>query len=93
MRIELKDYNPLMAYYYFRSIFVQTLIHSQKKGLQNKNIFPNQVQEFPMPDWSLAKQNEIANIIKTKIYEQKAIDLQIQDKQKQILKLINNELK
>ncbi len=93
MRIELKDYNPLMAYYYFRSIFVQTLIHSQKKGLQNKNIFPNQVQEFPMPDWSLAKQNKIANIIKTKIDEQKAIDLQIQDKQKQILKLINNELK
>ena len=93
MRIQLKNYNPLLAYYYFRSVLIQTIIHSQKKGLQNKNIFPNQVQEFPMPDWSSEKQNEIANLIKSKIEEQKKIDIQIMKKQSEILKIIENVIK
>ena len=92
MRIQLKDFNPLLAYYYFRSIFIQTIIHSQKKGLQNKNIFPNQVQEFPMPDWSPEKQNELANMIKFKIDEQKKYDMKIQEKQNTILNIIQKEL-
>ena len=93
MRIQLKDFNPQLAYYYFRSIFIQTIVHSQKKGLQNKNIFPNQVQEFPMPDWSLEKQSKIATLIKEQIDAQKIIDEQILKKQQQILQIVENAVR
>lgn len=93
MRIQLKDFNPQLAYYYFRSIFIQTIVHSQKKGLQNKNIFPNQVQEFPMPDWSLEKQSKIATLIKEQIDAQKIIDEQILKKQHQILQIVENAVR
>ena len=53
MRIRLKDYDPLFAYYYMRSTYFQYLIEIYKKGLQNQNIFPIVVQEFPLPDLSL----------------------------------------
>ena len=39
----------------------------------NTNIFPNQVQEFPMPDWSLEKQTRIALKIKAQLDFQKKI--------------------
>ena len=48
--MKLENYNHLLAYYYFRSDFFQHLITTHKKGLQNHNIFPSQIQEFPIPD-------------------------------------------
>lgn len=93
MRIQLKDFNPLLAYYYFRSVFIQTIVHSQKKGLQNKNIFPNQVQEFPMPDWNLEKQAQIVAKIKDQLDAQKKIDDQIRQKQQEILQIVENAIK
>lgn len=58
IRIRLNEEKiiPLFAYYYFKSAFIQELIHFNKKGLQNKNIFPNQIQEFPVLDFTLEKQ-------------------------------------
>ncbi|HAI74114.1 MAG TPA: hypothetical protein DCS28_04060 [Candidatus Moranbacteria bacterium] len=80
MRIRLQNYNPLFAYYYFRSEYFQHLIHTNKKGLQNKNIFPSQIQEFPMIDISLEKQQKIVDEIKTEL-----------DKQEEMKKKINVE--
>lgn len=92
MRIRLKGFNPLLAYYYFRSEFFQHLITSHKKGLQNQNIFPSQIKEFPMPDWDETKQAEIVEQIKTQLDEQKEIDRQIEAKQQEINKIIEDAI-
>ena len=93
MRIRLDNFNPLLAYYYFRSIFFQHLITTHKKGLQNHNIFPSQIQEFPMPDWNEDKQTEMAEKIKSQIDAQNSIDNQIEEKQQQINEIIENAIK
>ena len=65
-RIRLKNYNNLFAYYFFRSDFFQYLVYTHKKGLgNNTNIFPSQIQEFPMLDWNETKQAQIVEKIKT----------------------------
>jgi len=93
-RIRLIDYNHRLAYYYFRSDLFQYLVYTHKKGLgNNTNIFPSQIQEFPIPDWSDKKQNEIVKKIKSKIDAQKEIDNKILDKQNEISKLIENAIK
>lgn len=79
MRIKLKNYNHLFAYYYFRSEFFQQLIYAHKKGLgNNTNIFPSQIQEFPMLDISADRQKEIVDEIKQEIDEQNKIKLEIE---------------
>ena len=93
-RIRLTGFDPLCAYYYFRSDFFQYLVYTHKKGLgNNTNIFPSQIQEFPMPDWDEAKQTEIVDKIKTKIDAQNLIDQQIEAKQQAINKIIEDAIK
>lgn len=93
MRIRLKGFNPELAYYYFRSEFFQHLITSHKKGLQNQNIFPSQIKEFPMPDWDETQQAEIVELIKTQLDQQKEVDRQIEEKQQAINKIIEDAIK
>ena len=93
MRIRLENFNPLLAYYYFRSVFFQHLITTHKKGLQNHNIFPSQIQEFPIPDWDETTQNKIVKKIKTQIDAQNLIDQKIEEKQKQISLIIESTVK
>ena len=93
-RIRLIGFNPLCAYYYLRSDFFQYLIYTHKKGLgNNTNIFPSQIQEFPMPDWDEAKQAQIVEAIKTQLDAQKLIDKQIEAKQQAISKMIEDAIK
>lgn len=92
MRIRLKGFLPLLAYYYFRSELFQYLIYTHKKGLQNQNIFPSQIQEFPMPDWDEQKQAQIVQKIKSQLDKQKEIDKQIEEKQMQIERLIEEAI-
>ena len=93
-RIRLKGFDPLCAYYYFRSDFFQYLVYTHKKGLgNNTNIFPSQIKEFPIPDWDEKKQAEIVDTIKTKIDEQKEIERQIEEKQQAINKIIEDAIK
>ncbi len=93
-RIRLTNYNTLFAYYFFRSEFFQYLVYTHKKGLgNNTNIFPSQIQEFPIPDWSEAKQSKIVEKIKTQIDAQNVIDIQIEQKQKEINLIIENAIK
>lgn len=92
MRIRLKSFSPLLAYYYFRSDFFQYLIYTHKKGLQNQNIFPSQIQEFPMPNWDEQKQAEIVQQIKVELDKQKEIDIQIEEKQQKIYQIIESSI-
>ncbi len=93
-RIRLTNYNTLFAYYFFRSEFFQYLVYTHKKGLgNNTNIFPSQIQEFPIPDWDDTKQTEIVEKIKSQIDAQNSIDRQIEEKQQQITEIIENAIK
>lgn len=93
-RIRLTNYNTLFAYYFFRSEFFQYLVYTHKKGLgNNTNIFPSQIQEFPIPDWNEEKQTEIVEKIKSQIDAQSIIDNQIEQKLQQINGIIENAIK
>lgn len=70
MRIRLKNYDVEFAYYYFRSVFIQGLINKYKMGVQNQNIYPKIVNEFPLPDIPIEEQNRLSKQIKHKIDEQ-----------------------
>lgn len=71
MRIRLQEYNPLFAYYYFRTEYFQYLVEINKKGLgNNTNIFPSQIQEFPMIDINLIEQQRIVDEIKAELDKQ-----------------------
>lgn len=94
MRIRLKDCSPLFAYYYFRTDYFQYLIEINKKGLgNNTNIFPSQIQEFPMIDAPIDKQKEIIEEVKDEIDKQKEIKSVIQKERDKIDQIIENCIK
>lgn len=84
MRIRLHNIDHHFAYYYFRSVYFQYLIEINYKGLQNNNIFPNQVQEFPIPDIPLELQCEISDKIKS--------HLEVQEKTKNRINCLRNQI-
>lgn len=89
MRIRLTDYNPIFAYYYFRSVYFQYLIEIYKKGLgNNTNIFPIVMQEFPIPNISLEEQQRIVDVIQSEINKQDDIKSQIDELRSQIDNII-----
>lgn len=94
MRFDESVINPEFAYLYFRSQYFQYLIEINKKGLgNNTNIFPNQVQEFPIPDIELSEQQKIIDMINTEIDKQKEIEKQIDEKKNEIREMIDKILK
>ena len=92
MRIRFQNYNSLLAYYYFRTDFFQHLIFTHKKGLQNQNIFPSQIKEFPILELSLIEQEEIVNTIKFEIDKQREFDKKIQQKKEKINTIIQESI-
>jgi len=93
MRIRLKNYNPLFAYYYFRTDFFQYLIYTHKKGLgNNTNIFPSQLREFPLPNLSEKQQEGIVNQIQASINQQLNIEQEIKTKKQIISDLIEKAI-
>jgi len=91
MRIRLKNYNHLFAYYYFRSTYFQYLVEINKKGLgNNTNIFPSQIQEFPLFDTSLEEQQQIVNEIKAELDKQEKIKKTIVEERNKIDEIIEN---
>ncbi|MDQ6952057.1 MAG: hypothetical protein Q9M15_00825 [Mariprofundaceae bacterium] len=94
MRIRLKDYNSLFAYYYFRTEYFQYLVEINKKGLgNNTNIFPSQIQEFPLLDISTEEQERIVFEIKTELDAQEKIKAQIAQERNKIDEVIENAIK
>lgn len=81
MRIRFEGYDPLFAYYYFRTTYFQYLVEINKKGLgNNTNIFPSQIQELPLLDISIKQQGEIVSEVKKKL-----------DHQEDLIRLIDKE--
>jgi type I restriction enzyme S subunit len=70
IRFDKSKYNPMFAYYFIRSKYFQYLIEIYKKGLQNQNIFPIVMQEFPIPDILQSKQQCIVDEIQAEISKQ-----------------------
>lgn len=94
MRIRLKDYNGLFAFYYFRTEYFQYLVEINKKGLgNNTNIFPSQIQELPLLDISLQKQQKIVNEIKAGLDAQERIKTEIDAQRNDIDTIIENAIK
>ena len=93
IRIKLLKYNYLFAYYYFRTEYFQYLIEINKKGLgNNTNIFPSQMQEFPMIDIPLKYQQKIVDKIKSKLDNQEKIKKQIEQQRNKIDRIIENAI-
>ena len=93
MRLRFQNYNPLFAYYYFRTKYFQYLIEINKKGLgNNTNIFPSQIQEFPLIDIPLNQQQNIVDEIKIELDKQEEIKKQIIIERNKIDSIIKNSL-
>ncbi len=92
IRIDATKYSPEFAYYYFRSTYFQYLIEIYKKGLQNQNIFPSVIQEFPMIDISLDMQHRIVDEIHSEIAKQDDIKAKISRLQSQIDTIIEESI-
>lgn len=93
MRIRLQNYNPLFAYYYFRTEYFQYLVEINKKGLgNNTNIFPSQIQEFPMIDISLKAQQKIVDEIKAELDKQEEIKSKIERERNKINEIIEKAI-
>lgn len=93
MRIRLSNYNPLFAYYYFRTEYFQYLVEINKKGLgNNTNIFPSQIQEFPLIDIHLPDQQKIVDEIKAELDKQEEIKKHIEAERNKIDKIIEETI-
>jgi type I restriction enzyme, S subunit len=88
IRFDEAKYNPQFAYYYLRSKYFQYLIEVYKKGLQNQNIFPIVMQEFPIPDISLPEQQRIVDEIQAEIENQEQLKAEIASLRNQIDEVI-----
>ena len=76
-----------------RSTYFQYLVEIYKKGLgNNTNIFPIVVQEFPLPDLSLAEQQKIVDAIQLEIDKQNEIKNQIATLRGEIDCIIENAI-
>lgn len=94
MRIRLQNYNSLFAYYYFRTEYFQYLVEVNKKGLgNNTNIFPSQIQEFPMIDIPLISQQKIVDEIKAELDKQEEIKKNIEKERNKIDEIIEKTIK
>ena len=94
MRFDENQINPMFAYYFFCTRYFQYLVEINKKGLgNNTNIFPNQIQEFPIPYISLVEQQQIIKNIKDELDKQKIIDKEIQQKKSEIETILTSVIK
>ena len=65
------------------------MVEINKKGLgNNTNIFPNQIQEFPIPYISLNEQKLIVDSINAELEKQKVIDKKIMKEREKIEKIL-----
>ena len=81
--------NPKFAYYYFRSQYFQYMIEINKKGLgNNTNIFPNNLQDFPIPNISIEEQKGIVYEIDKELKQQREIINSIETIMKRMDRLI-----
>ena len=93
MRVRFQNYDSLFAYYYFRTEYFQYLVEVNKKGLgNNTNIFPSQIQEFPMIDISLKDQQKIVDEIKTELDAQEQMNRKIEAERNKVDEIIEKAI-
>lgn len=94
MRVRLQNYNHLLAYYYFRTEYFQYLVEINKKGLgNNTNIFPSQIQEFPMIDIALKDQQRIVDEIKAELHKTEEMKHKIDAERAKIDEIIKKAIR
>lgn len=69
------------------------MIEIYKKGLQNQNIFPVVIREFPILDISITEQNRIVNVIQKEMSKQNSTREQISNLRNQIDEIIIETIK
>ncbi len=74
-------------------MYFQYLIEIYKKGLQNQNIFPVVIREFPILDISITEQNRIVNVIQKEMSKQNSTREQISNLRNQIDEIIIETIK
>ncbi|BCM93268.1 hypothetical protein IAD21_05157 [Abditibacteriota bacterium] len=69
MRLRFNEQmTPRFAWYYGRSLFFQSQIEREKRGMGNlTNIFPSQVETLFVPDIGRARQEELADAIEAEL--------------------------
>ena len=82
MKIRMKNINRDFAYYFFRSIYFQYLIE----------IFPCQIQEFPIPDIPAERQQKIVDKIRFKLKKQDETKCEIEKLRLEIDKIVEDNL-
>ena len=93
IRVDNKKYNPQFLTYFLRSILGVFQIERDYTGATNQiELYSSEIENFDIPDFSLAKQSEIVEKIKTQIDAQNEIDKQIEDKQQEINKIIESAI-
>lgn len=94
MRFDEMQINPLFAYFFFCTKYFQYLVEINKKGLgNNTNIFPNQIQEFPIPLISMEEQQVVIDKIVAELDKQKIIEEEIQKKRGKIEEILATVIK
>lgn len=92
IRFDETKCNPHFAYYYIRSKYFQYLIEIYKKGLQNQNIFPIVIQEFPFPNIPLTEQNRMVEEIQKEMGKQLDINNKIRNLHNEIDRVIQSTI-
>lgn len=93
IRVDEKKIIPKFAYYYFSSKYFQYLIEINKKGLgNNTNIFPNIIQEFPIPKLSLEEQRQLVNKVDEQLNNNQEIENKLTELRDEIDYIIESSL-
>ena len=83
----------ILNIFFFRTDYFQYLIEVNKKGLgNNTNIFPSQIQEFPMLDLSLQNQQKIVDEIKAELDKQESMRQKIKIERNKIDEIIEKTI-
>lgn len=89
IRVNKELYNPLFLTYFLRSILGTYQIERDYTGATNQvELYSQEIGNFNIPDFTLEYQQQLVDKIKTKIDSQKDIDEQIQNKQNEISRII-----
>ena len=94
VRVNERKYNRLFCVYFFRSILGAFQIERDYTGATNQiELYADQIEAFLIPDISLKDQQRIVDKIKKALDERRKIEKQIEEKQNEISKIIENAIK
>ena len=94
IRINEVKVHPLFFAYFFRGILGAYQIERDYTGTTNQiHLYNSQIKEFRLPKIEMNRQKKIAGRIKKALDKQKTIEKQIEKKQNEISKIIEEAIK